>query len=139
MGSGEKLAAEFEINAGTSSGTIYAFGELDFNEETRILSVKNFELDAEVRSGLAKSAAWLLRPALVNFLSKNLKWELGSQIDKLTEEARSTIALRDLSDEFEFRGTLESAKFNELRVTAQGIEIGLNLEGSAILTYMPIY
>jgi hypothetical protein len=139
MGSGEKLAAEFEIKAGTSSGTIYALGELDFDEETRILSVKNFELDYEARSALAKTAAWLLRLSLVKFLSEKLEWKLGSQIDKLTYEARSIIALRNLSDEFEFKGTLESARFNELRVTAQGVEIGLNLEGSAALTYMPIY
>ncbi|GHS93533.1 hypothetical protein AGMMS50276_04270 [Synergistales bacterium] len=139
MGSGEKLVVGFEISAGPSSGTIYAAGELDFDEETRILSVKNFGLDYEVSSALAKTAAWLLRPALLRFLSEKLEWKLGSQIDKLTDEARSIIALRYLSDEFEFRGTLESARFNELRVTAQGVEIGLNLEGSAALTYMPIY
>ncbi|GHV35206.1 hypothetical protein FACS1894187_07420 [Synergistales bacterium] len=139
MGSGEKLLAGFEISAGASSGTIYAAGELDFDEETRVLSVKNFGLDYEVSSALAKTAAWLLRPALLKFLSEKLEWKLGSQIDKLTDEARGIIAARDLGTEFEFRGTLESARFSELRVTAQGVEIGLNLEGSAALTYMPIY
>ena len=139
MGSGEKLVAAFEITAGNSNGTIYAVGEPYFDEETRVLSVKNFELDEEMRGGLVKAAAWLLRPALVKFLNEKLEWKLGSKIDDLTDEARELIALRDLSDEFEFRGTLQTAKFNELRVTAQGIEIGLNLEGAAVLTYIPTY
>ena len=80
--------------------------------ERRVLSVKNLELAEEMRSGQAKTAAWLLRPALMHFLSEKLEWELASKIDDLTDEARELIALRNLSDEFEFRGTLESAKFN---------------------------
>ena len=139
MGSGEKLAAAFEISAGGSTGTIYAAGTPYFDEETRVLSVKDFELAEEMRGGLIKTAAWLLRPALTNFLSKKLQWELGPQIDGLTDEVRELIALRNLSDEFEFKGTLESAKFGGLRVTAEGIEIGLNLEGAAALTYRPAY
>ena len=139
MGSGANLVAAFEINAGTSSGTIYAAGEPCFDKDTRVLSVKNFDLDEGTRAGLVKTAAWLLRPALVKFLSGKLEWELGSQIDDLTDEARGIIALRDLSDEFELRGTLESAKFSGLRVTGQGIEIGINLKGTAALTYMPVY
>ena len=139
MGSGEKLIAAFEISAGTSSGTIYAAGKPYFDEEARILSVADFELAEEIRSGPVKAAAWLLRPALTNFLSEKLAWELGPQIDALVNDAREGIALRDLSDEFEFRGTLESANFSGLRVAAGGIEIGLNLEGTAALTYRPSY
>ena len=139
MGDGEKLAAAFEISAGGSSGRIYAVGEPYFDEERRVLSIRNFQFAEEMRSGLAKTAAWLLRPALSGFLSAKLEWNLASQIDGLTNEARELIALRNLSDEFEFRGTLESAKFHELRVTAEGIEIGLNLEGAATLTYKPGY
>ncbi len=139
MGSGEKLTAAFGISAGGSSGTIYATGEPYFDEERRVLSVRNLELTEETRSRAAKTAAWLLRPALTGFLSEKLEWKLASQIDDLTNEARELIALRSLNDEFEFRGTLESAKFNELRVAAQGIEIGLNLEGAATLTYKPGY
>jgi hypothetical protein len=139
MGSGENLAAAFEISAGTSSGTIYAAGEPYFDEDTRVLSIKNFDLDEGTREGLINAAAWLLRPVLMKFLSEKLEWELGSKIDELTNEARDIIASHELSDEFELKGTLESAKFNGLRATGQGIEIGLNLEGSATLTYMPAY
>gem|GEM_PF-1978817 len=139
MGSGENLAAAFEISAGTSSGTIYAVGEPYFDEDTRVLSIKNFDLDEGTREGLINAAAWLLRPVLMKFLSEKLEWELGSKIDELTNEARDIIASHELSDEFELKGTLESAKFNGVRVTGQGIEIGLNLEGAATLTYMPAY
>jgi len=138
MGSGEKLVIAFEISAGNSRGTIFALGEPYFDENTRVLSIKNFDWDAATRDGLMRTAAWLLRPVLVRFLSGRLEWELGSQIDKLTDEARYLVASLDLSDEFELRGTLESAKFNELRVTEQGIEIALNLEGAAALTYTPL-
>jgi hypothetical protein len=75
----------------------------------------------------------------MNALSEKLKWELGHNIDKLINEARNIIASRELSDDFEFKGTLKSAKFNELRVTGQGIEVGLCLEGAATLTYIPRY
>jgi len=137
MGSGEKLIAAFGINAGTSRGTIYAVGEPYFDEETRILSIKNFDLDAGTRDGLIETAAWLVRPVLVNVLRENLEWELGAEIDKLTEEAHDIIASRALNDEFELRGTLKSSKFSGLRVTGQGIEIGLNIEGVASLIYIP--
>jgi len=139
MGSGENLVAAFEINAGASTGTIYAAGKPHFDEDTRVLSIKDFELDEGTRDGLIKTAAWLLRPALMKYLSEKLKWELGPQIDKLTDEARDAIASRDVSDEFELKGTLKSAKFDGLRVTGQGIEFGLNLEGAATLTYIPAY
>ena len=137
MGSGEKLVMAFEIGAGNSSGMLYAVGEPYFDEDTRILTIRNFDLDADTRAGLTGAAAWLLRPALVGFLNGRLEWGLGSQIDKLTDEARDIIATLDLSDEFELRGTLESAKFNGLRITGQGIEIGLDLEGAVTLTYLP--
>ena len=141
MGSGEKLVMAFEISAGaeSSSGTIYALGRPHFDEDTRILSIKNFDLDGETRDGLMRTAAWLLRPALVRFLSGRLEWELGSKIDNLADEARDIIASLDLSDEIELRGTLESEKFDGLRVTDRGIEIGLSLEGSAALRYIPAY
>jgi hypothetical protein len=140
MGSGERLIAAFELKAGRDlSGTIYAVGEPYFNEETRVLSIKNFELDEGTRRSLVEKAAWLLRPMLVNVLSDKLKWELGSKIDELANEARNIIASRELNDDFEFCGTLKSVEFNELRVTGQGIEVGLNLEGAATLTYTPRY
>ncbi|MCL1941124.1 MAG: DUF4403 family protein [Synergistaceae bacterium] len=137
MGSGDRLIAAFGINAGDSGGTIYAAGEPYFDEETRTLSISNFALDEGTRGGLVETAAWLLRPVLLNVLSEKLSWELGPEIDKLTEEAREIIASRELGDEFELKGTLESAKFGELRVTAQGIEIGLNIDGTATLNYIP--
>jgi hypothetical protein len=137
MGSGERLIASIGINAGTSGGNIYAVGEPYFDEETRVLSIKNFALDEGTRSGLVETAAWLLRPVLVNVLNEKLVWELGAKIDKLIDEAREIIASREINDEFELEGTLKSAKFNELRVTGQGIEIGLNLEGALTLTYNP--
>jgi hypothetical protein len=139
MGSGENLMAAFEINAGASRGTIYATGKPHFDEDARVLSIQNFELEEGTRDGLVKTAAWLLRPALVKFLSEKMEWELGREIDKLTDEAREVFASRALSDEFELKGTLKSAKFSDLRVTDQGIEIGLNLEGAAALTYIPPY
>jgi hypothetical protein len=137
MGSGESLVAAFEINAMNSSGTIYAAGEPYFDEDARVLSINNFRLDEGVREGLVSTAAWLLRPVLMNALSEKLKWELGSKIDDLTGDARYIIASRELSDEFELKGTLKDVKFNDLRVTGQGVEIGLSLEGSATLTYVP--
>ena len=139
MGSGKNLIAAFEINAGTSSGTIYAAGEPYFDEDTRVLSVKNFELDEGTREGLVGTAAWLLRPVFMKFLSEKLEWELGSEIDTLTDDARKIIVSNALNDEFELKGTLDSAKFNDLRVTDRGIEIGLSLEGAATLTYIPTY
>ena len=137
MGSGARLISAIELEAGASKGTIYAAGEPYFDEDSRVLSIKNFELEEGTRSGLVETAAWLLRPALMNILSEKLHWELGTQIDKLIEEARDIIASRDLSDELELKGTLLSAKFNELRVAGQGIEIGLNMEGAASLTFFP--
>ena len=137
MGSGERLIAAFEIKAGASSGTIYAAGEPYFDEETRVLSIKNFALDEGMRDTLVEKAAWLLRPVLINALSERLSWELGAKIDELADEARDVIASRELNDEFELNGTLKSAKFNDLRVTDLGIEIGLNLEGAMTLTYIP--
>jgi len=137
MGSGESLIAAFELNARSSTGTIYAAGEPYFDEDTRVLLIKNFELDERVREGLINKAAWLLRPILMNALNEKLRWELGSKIDELTGDARDAIASRELNDEFELKGTLKSVKFNELRVTGQGIEIGLNLVGAATLTYVP--
>ena len=80
------------------------------------------------------SFRWLLRPALLRFISEKLKWELGPEIDKLTNYASDIIASHDLSDDFELRGTLESTRFGGLSVTGRGIEIGLNLEGTATLT-----
>ena len=139
MGSGENLVAAFELSTGSSSGTIHALGEPYFNEDTRILSVRNFDLDAGTRAGLVGTAAWLLRPALVSFLNGNLEWALGSQIDKLTDDARRIIASLNISNEFKLRGTLESAHFEGLRVTEQGIEIGLSIDGSLALTYIPVF
>ncbi|MCL2767430.1 MAG: DUF4403 family protein, partial [Synergistaceae bacterium] len=137
MGSGTRLIAAIGITTGTSSGTIYAAGEPYFDEQSRVISIKDFDLDEETRDGLFQTAAWLLRPMLVNVLSQKLEWQIGPEIDKLTDEAREVIALRDLSDEFELKGTLKSAKFSELRVTGKGIEIALKLEGAATLTYHP--
>ena len=139
MGSGENLVIAFELSAGNSRGTIFAVGKPYFDESARTLSIRNFDLEAGTRAGLVRAAAWLARPALLSFLSDRLEWKLGSQIDELTDETRRIIASLDLSDEFKLRGTLESAKFNGLRVTAHGIEIGLNLEGALALTYMPVY
>ena len=137
MGSGARLIAAIELEAGSSRGTIYAAGEPYFDEDARVLSIKNFDLDEGTRGSLINTAAWLLRPALVNVLNGKLNWELGDKIDELTEATRDIIASRNLSDDFEFRGTLRSVKFSELRVAAQGIEIGLNLEGAAAITYLP--
>jgi len=137
MGSGENLVAAFEISAAGSSGTIYALGEPHFDEDARVLSMKNLELDVETRDGLTKTAAWLLRPALIRFLSEKLEWELGAKIDELMEEARDMFASRNLRDEFELKGTLDIARFSGLRVTSQGIEIALNLEGAAELIHTP--
>ena len=94
-------------------------------------------MEEGTRGGLVGAAAWLLRPALMNFLSDNLEWALGPKIDELTDEAREIIASRNLSDEFELRGTLKTASFKDLRVTEEGVEVGLILEGDAALTYMP--
>ena len=137
MGSGERLITAFNIDAADSKGTIYAVGEPYFDEETRVLSVKNFELEEGTRSGLVEKAAWLLRPVLMSILSGRLSWELGAKVDELTNDAREIIASRELNDEIELKGTLKSAKFDGLRVTSQGIEIGLNLEGAVTLTYTP--
>lgn len=139
MGSGKNLVAAFEISAGESSGTIYAIGEPYFHEDTRILSIKNFDLDTGTRDELSRSADWLLQPALVNFLNEKMEWQLGPRIDKLIEETRAIFASRNLSEEFELEGTFGSARFNGLRVTAQGIEIALTLEGAAGLTYTPLH
>lgn len=137
MGSGERLITAFNIEAADSKGTIYAQGEPYFDEETRVLSVKNFELDEGTRLGLIEKAAWLLRPVLMSILNGRLSWELGAKIDGLIDDARDIIASRELNDEIELKGTLKSAKFTGLRVTAEGIEIGLNLEGAVTLTYTP--
>ena len=137
MGSGERLVAAFEINAAGSTGIIYAAGEPYFDEETRILSVRRFEFDEVTRSGLIATTAWLMRPVLLNTLGEKLSWELGSKIDELTEDTRGIIASRELGDAFELKGTIKSANFEGLRVTGNGIEIGLNLEGAAELTYIP--
>jgi len=137
MGSGESLIAAFEVNTSTTSGTIYAIGEPYFDEDTRVLYIKNFDFEAGVREGLIRTAAWLLRPMLMNTINEKLRWELGPQIDKLTSDARDAIASREINDEFELKGTLKSVKFNQLRVTGQGIEIGLNLEGAATLMFVP--
>jgi hypothetical protein len=137
MGSGERLIAAFELNAADSKGTIYAAGEPHFDVENRVLSIKNFALDEGTRTGLVETAAWLMRPVLMNVLSEKLCWELGAKIDNLTNDARDIIASRELNNEFELKGTLKSANFEGLRVTGQGIEFGLNLDGSVTLTYSP--
>ena len=137
MGSGERLIAAFGIKAGASSGTLYAAGEPYFDEDARVLSIKNFALEEGTRDTIVETAAWLLRPVLINALNQRLSWELGAKIDELADEARNIIESRELNDEFELKGTLKSAKFNSLRVTGQGIEIGLNLEGAMTLTYIP--
>lgn len=137
MGDGGFVAAAVEAAAGSLGGMLYVKGRPVFDETTRVLSIEDFDFTPDAKDALSRNAMWLMRPVLLDSLREKLRWELGRQIDDLTDNARNAVTMRALGDELRLDGSIDSAAFCALRVTSVGLEIGMNILGKARLIYTP--
>lgn len=136
-GDGERILGAVELGMGSLSGRIYVTGSPVYDDKTRTLSVSDFDLEPSTRNELIQSAAWLIRPILLDSIREKLSWNVGNDIDRLLKSARDAVLKRELTPELELNGEINEAKFDNLRVVEQGIEITLFLTGKAGLIYKP--
>ncbi len=76
----EKLIIKVNFS-GSNKGTFYLTGKPVYNNETRVLEVKDLDFDIKSKNALLSSAEWLFNRKILNEISKYAKYDLTSFID----------------------------------------------------------
>ena len=81
----EKLIIKVNFT-GTDNGTFYLTGKPVYDKEIHTLEIKNIDFDIKSKNALLKTSEWLFSRKIINEISKNTRFNLGSYIDsaKLT-------------------------------------------------------
>ncbi len=76
----EKLIIRVNFG-GTDNGTFYLTGKPVYTHENRILEITNIDFDIRSKDALLKSSEWLFSRRIINEISRNTKFDLGTYID----------------------------------------------------------
>jgi hypothetical protein len=66
---------------GTDNGTFYLTGKPVYDRTNHILEIKDIDFDIKSKDALLKTSEWLFSRRIINEISRNTRFDLGSYID----------------------------------------------------------
>jgi len=128
---GENGMLVVETNvSGSANGTIYCIGKLAFDNETKVLSVTDFDFDLSTRSALLKSANWLLHKNFLNMIQPMLSISLKDQITQMLASSNAMLKNYQIQKGVSLKGNLNSVIFDKIYITKDALIVNGNINGS---------
>jgi hypothetical protein len=124
----DKLVIKINFS-GTNTGIIYLTGKPVYDEEKRMIEVKNIDFDIKSKNILLGSADWLFDKKITKEISKYARFELGSYIDsaKITMNEQLN---RELAKGVRCYGNIKDIRLAGIYPMQQHLVIRSNCEGS---------
>ncbi len=114
-------------------GTLYFVAAPEYDSANRIIYVRDFEMTSETSSAILNAGLpWIIR-FKKDEIEKNLKYELGPQIDKISSIIKSELSSgKDIGAAVVF-GTLKRLDFGGFYLNGNEIELYINASGGVSL------
>jgi len=144
-GSGARLVIALSVRArgGRSflaprlAGTIYLSGIPALDAERQVLSVREVSLDPGTKGLLARTAAWLLRPALSRAVGEALVFPLDGAIRDARVGVATFLKGTRVGEEFLLSGSLGELRLAEIRVEERGVAARAEATGVLEMAWRP--
>lgn len=132
---GLKLRLEMPGSWFDSKGSVYLVGQPVIVNETRVLSVRNFDYVANTDNSAINTLVEILRFEPVRKLVEGaLTYKFGDELEKAMKEASANLN-RDLGDGLKLAGRLERVRVENVDLLANELRLPVRLEGAVTVGY----
>lgn len=123
------LVVETKVS-GSANGTIYCVGKLAFNNETKMLSVTDFDFDLSTRNALLKSANWLLHKNFLKMVQPMLSVSLKDQISQMLTSSNALLKNYQIQKGVSLKGNLNSVVFDKITISKEALIVSGKMDGN---------
>lgn len=116
--------------SGSANGSIFCVGRMVFDNETKVLSITNFDFDLTTRNTLLKSANWLLHKDLINMIQPKLSVSLKNQITQMLTASNALLKNYQIQKGVSLKGNLISVLFDKITITKEALVVTGNINGN---------
>jgi len=134
-GQGDLLVVALEVE-GSLKGSIYLTGKPVYNKENMTISLSELDFQLSTRNALVKTASWLFHSGLVQKLSENLVFPIGSTLREAQTEMNSFLKKSPSFSQFKFTGKLDKIEPDQILITRGSVKAYFRFEGNIKLSLL---
>lgn len=142
---GERLLVKVSFAARLSwlpfedaKGVLYFRGTPRYSNQDRVLSVENIAFDIDTDNLLVKSAELLKSPIFKRAIEKALRFELGSKLDPIIDQAKGGVAGQQIATGVLLNAKAEAIEVEAMHIGPKAVSVRLNATGNANVVLEPI-
>lgn len=136
--SGDQLGVAVKVS-GTVNGTIYCVGTPKFDNNTKTLTIENFDFEMKTKNVLAKSANWLMHKAFLAMIEPKLHIDLKKEIDQAWTSANALFKNYEVSKGVILKGKIEKMDLDQIVTRPKDVVISGSAKGSAAVEIGDIF
>lgn len=119
-GQNDKLVIKAGLK-GSINGVIYLKGIPYYDNNTRMLSLKNVDYDLDTRSVLIQTANWLLQGKFAKQIEQQFVFPVGPQVDEAQKAIRQQLTNRKVAKGIDFGGRLDTLDPDQVYLTPSSL------------------
>ncbi|MBN2787029.1 MAG: DUF4403 family protein [Paludibacteraceae bacterium] len=123
------LVVETKVS-GSANGTIYCVGKLAFDNQTKLLSITDFDFDVSTRNALIKSANWLLHKNFLKTIEPKLRISLTNEITNMLTSSNNLLKNYQIQKGIFLKGQVNNVIFDTITINKDVLIVSGKMNGN---------